>query len=97
MAASNWDTYLASKALLQKYGSVAAVKAAAKEDPSVEKSLTAGLEAWSDLQAKVKAAASNVDIVIPVRDAALLVLRKGPSCRRTARSVQPQCGHSRRS
>jgi hypothetical protein len=67
MAASSWATYEASKALLAAHGSVAGVKAAAAADPSVVTPLTAGLGAWSDIDAAIAAAAKDVDIVIPVR------------------------------
>jgi hypothetical protein len=67
MAASSWATYEASKALLAQHGSVAAVKAAAAADPSVVTPLTTGLGAWSDIDARIAAAAKDVDIVIPVR------------------------------
>jgi hypothetical protein len=69
MAASSWATYEASKALLAEHGSVAAVKAAAAKDPSIIAPLTAGLAAWSDIDARIAAAAQEVDIVIPVRGA----------------------------
>jgi uncharacterized membrane protein (DUF4010 family) len=67
MAASSWNTYLASKKLLQEHGSVAGVKAAAASSAAVTAPLTVGLDAWKDLPAAVAAAASQVDIVIPVR------------------------------
>ena len=67
MSASSWDTYLASKKLLQEHGSVAGVKAALSASPGLVAPLTAGLDAWKDLPAAMSAAASQVDIVIPVR------------------------------
>jgi uncharacterized membrane protein (DUF4010 family) len=67
MAASSWNTYLASKKLLQEHGSVAGVKAAAASSAAVTAPLTVGLDAWKDLPAAVAAAAFQVDIVIPVR------------------------------
>ena len=70
MAASSWDTYEASKALLAKHGSVAGVKAAAATDASVVKPLTVGLDKWSAIDAAIVEAAKDVDIVIPVRSGA---------------------------
>ena len=66
MAASSWDTLLASKQLLQTHGSVAGVKAAAASDPTVVTPLTTGLAAWKELPQQLAAAAKEVDIVIPV-------------------------------
>ena len=67
MAASSWDTYLASKALLKQHGSVAGVKAAAAADAAVVTPLTTGLDKWSAIDAAIVEAAKDVDIVIPVR------------------------------
>jgi hypothetical protein len=67
MAASSWATFETSKALLKKHGSVDDLAAAAKEDPSVVAGLSTGLERWAEVDASVVAAASEVDIVIPVR------------------------------
>ena len=69
MAASSWATFEASKALLAAHGGVAGVKKAAAADASVVTPLTAGLNAFADIDAAVAAAAKDVDIVIPVRRA----------------------------
>lgn len=67
MAASSWDTYVASVELLKTHGSVAAVKKAAEADPSIVTPLTVGLDAYDSVEDKIKLVASQVDIVIPVR------------------------------
>jgi len=91
MAASSWDTYEASKALLAKHGSVAGVKAAAATDASVVKPLTVGLDKWSAIDAAIVEAAKDVDIVIPVRSGA----KRAPHSARGERGNAP-CRKCRR-
>jgi hypothetical protein len=87
MAASSWDTYEASKALLAKHGSVAGVKAAAAADASVVKPLTVGLDKWSAIDAAIVEAAKDVDIVIPVRSGA----KRAPHRTRDEKDNPPRC------
>ena len=79
MAASSWKTLEVARELLAAHGSVAAVKEAAALDPSVVAGLSTGLEKWADVDAAVAAAASEVDIVIPVRAPAQPLAAGGPS------------------